>query len=148
MGAEENGGLGPLPRIHPRERIVTEARLELMNAINDIRKKYELTTGEHMQVVNSELSSVFGSIAKYSIREERHGNSETPGGWAAEDPAFTIHHWDTFDNETIQIGTADTIEEANAFVLKEYEGRIDESGADRVDIVNKNRDVVDTFQVK
>ena len=85
MSSEENGGLGPLPKIHPRESIVAEARLELATAINNIRVKYDLTSAEHLQMVNTELSSVVGFMAKFAIREERHGNTDTPGGWAAEE---------------------------------------------------------------
>lgn len=48
---------------------------------------------------------------------------------------YTIHHWDTFDNETIQVGEAATFEEAEEKVRSKYGSRISGNGADRVDIV-------------
>ncbi len=61
---------------------------------------------------------------------------------------FTIHHWDTFDNATIEIGWANTLAEAEAFVEEKYKGRICPNGADQVDIVNANRDIVKKFKVR
>ena len=61
--------------------------------------------------------------------------------------AFGIFHWDTFDNETILIGEVDTIEEAQEFVKDRYKDRIRSNGADRVDIVNQNGDIVGNFNV-
>lgn len=48
---------------------------------------------------------------------------------------FGIYHWDTFDNETLLIGEADTLDEAEEFVKDRYKGRLRSTGADRVDIV-------------
>ncbi|MCC6131342.1 MAG: hypothetical protein IT186_15600 [Acidobacteria bacterium] len=57
--------------------------------------------------------------------------------------AFGIYHWDTFDDHTtIQIGSADSVEEAIEFVQKEYGPRIRPNGADRVDIVDVEKGVV------
>ena len=60
---------------------------------------------------------------------------------------FGIYHWDTFDNETFQVGEADTLEKACEFVQKRYGDRIRSSGADRVDIVDKAGNVVGRYSV-
>ena len=61
--------------------------------------------------------------------------------------AFRVFHWDTFDNETIEIGSFDTQAEAEKFIVKKYKGRIRATGADRVDIVNANGSVVKHYPV-
>ena len=55
---------------------------------------------------------------------------------------FVICHWDTFDDETDKVGSADTLEEAVAFVEEHYKGRLKSSGADRAEIVDENGKVV------
>lgn len=62
--------------------------------------------------------------------------------------AFGIYHWDTFDNETMLIGEADTLKEAQEFVQDEYKGRLGPGGADRVDIVNQLGTVVDNYSTR
>jgi len=71
--------------------------------------------------------------------------------------AFGIYHWDTFDNETILIGEADTLVEAQKFVqelafghlgLLRYKGRLGSNGADRVDIVDQLGEVVDHYSTR
>jgi len=61
--------------------------------------------------------------------------------------AFTIYHWDTFDNETISVGGAKTLEAAERKVEEKYKGRISVSGADRVDIVDRDGNVIRMFHV-
>ena len=61
--------------------------------------------------------------------------------------AFGIYHWDTFDNETILIAEADTLEAAEQKVKDRYGSRISGKGADKVDIVNGKGDVVRQFSV-
>ncbi len=70
---------------------------------------------------------------------------------------FGVYHWDTFDNETFLItknystdekAEFDTIEEAEACVKEIYAGHISDNGADQVDIVNLNGDIVKKFRVK
>ena len=74
---------GPLPRLHPRERIVRKAENDLRSAVIDIVHKAELTTGESLQVVNGALSGWIAGVAKHAIREERHpGEPDKPGGFA------------------------------------------------------------------
>lgn len=60
---------------------------------------------------------------------------------------FGIYHWDIFDNETILIGEANTLVEAKAFVKGRYHNRISNRGADRVDIVNLQGNVVEKYHV-
>jgi len=67
--------------MHKRERVVTEARIGLSQAILDWAEKHDgLTDGEYVSVLSGVLSDQLGSWAKYKIRAERHGNTDTPGG--------------------------------------------------------------------
>lgn len=67
-------------RIHEREQRTRAAALELSGAILDIVKKHDLSEGETIRVVAGEMSNYLQSIAKYMIRDERHGDPEKPGG--------------------------------------------------------------------
>ena len=60
---------------------------------------------------------------------------------------FTIYHWDTFDNETFEKGTAKTLAEAREFVRKAYGSRIRPDGADQVDIVDLDGNLVEKIKV-
>lgn len=72
-------GLGPLPRIHPREKLVNDARAVLSKAVSDATEG--LTEGEALKVVTQTLSDYVLGVAKYAIREERHpGQPDKPGG--------------------------------------------------------------------
>jgi len=55
---------------------------------------------------------------------------------------FGVYHWDTFDNETILVHEADTLEKAKKWAEKYYAGRMGSNGADRVDIVNLKGEVI------
>jgi len=52
---------------------------------------------------------------------------------------FIVNHWDTFDNEDFTVGEADTREEADAIVEKEYAGRLHQDGADVVQIYDREK---------
>ncbi|KKN07250.1 hypothetical protein LCGC14_1068900 [marine sediment metagenome] len=69
-----------MPKRHEREKLVTSAEIELQKAALEISK--ELTTAEYLRVLANVFGGAINSIAKYEIRQERHGNTETPGGWA------------------------------------------------------------------
>lgn len=74
-------GMGPLPRIHPREAIVRKAEGELKDVLLDAVKKHDLTEGEALRVACAVFADWVASTAKYMIREERHpGDPNTPGG--------------------------------------------------------------------
>jgi hypothetical protein len=60
---------------------------------------------------------------------------------------FGIYHWDTFDNETFLISEAKTLKEAIAKVYKRYGDRIQNNGADQVDIVDLEGNIVKKFAV-
>ena len=62
--------------------------------------------------------------------------------------AFGIYHWDTFDNETILIGEADTLVDAQQFVQERYKGRLGSNGADRVDIGDQLGEIVDQYSTR
>ena len=61
--------------------------------------------------------------------------------------AFKIYHWDTFDNETILIDQCDTKKEAEKKVFEKYAGRIGLAGADKVEIVDRQGNIVKSFPV-
>lgn len=61
--------------------------------------------------------------------------------------AIGVYHWDTFDNETILLKDCNTLEEAHQFIKEHYGDRIRLTGADRVDIVNRNGTVLERFNV-
>ena len=60
---------------------------------------------------------------------------------------FKVCHWDTFDNETLEIGRFDKLEGAVAFVSDRYKGRFRSTGADQVDIVDCRGNVIRSFKV-
>ncbi len=49
---------------------------------------------------------------------------------------FQIHHWDTFDNETVLLEEFETLGPAIKWAEERYGDRISEQGADKVDIVD------------
>lgn len=61
--------------------------------------------------------------------------------------SFTIYHWDTFDNETLKIGTTHSLEEAVTFVEEHYKGRIQPDGADQVNIIDDSGNFIRSFKV-
>ena len=67
-------------KIHKRERLVIQAECDLARALTDVWEKYDLTSAEMLRVAASVLGGHVSSHAKYEIREERHGNIDTPGG--------------------------------------------------------------------
>jgi hypothetical protein len=60
---------------------------------------------------------------------------------------FGVYHWDTFDNATLLLREADTLEEAETWVMKHYGDRVRANGADRADIVDLEGNVVKKFNV-
>lgn len=65
-------------RIHHREALVKEAGRKIREAV--LEATTGLTIAESIQVITHALSSEVLGIVKYEIRQERHGNTETPGG--------------------------------------------------------------------
>ena len=69
--------LNDLPKLHPRETIVNKASAEIGLALVNLYNKYDLTYGEILRILSSELASQ----AKYMIRQERHPEDPSqPGG--------------------------------------------------------------------
>lgn len=64
----------------------------------------------------------------------------------AQDKAYGIFYWDTFDNETFWVAEVDSVEEGTKYVNDNYRVRTD--GADQVDIVSKaTKNIVERFKV-
>jgi len=81
--SQDERDLGPLPTIHTREAIVHKAERALDTAISLWKAEHrDLTTTELLSVMNHIFSSAVGVIMKHLIRQERHGDSDKPGGWA------------------------------------------------------------------
>ena len=70
--------MGPLPKIHKRERVTNEAANKLRIAIADATRG--LTEGESLRIVNQVCSEWIGTMAKYHIRIERHDDPDKAGG--------------------------------------------------------------------
>lgn len=68
-------------KIHPREKLVSEAERKLDEVLLEIRKS-DLTEYEFLQVVIGTTSEFLLRMTKYQIRYERHGNTDKPGGIA------------------------------------------------------------------
>jgi hypothetical protein len=70
-------------KIHARFFLVQRAEVELGLAISEFMLKQDkaepLTQVEWLQVLNNVMNKELGHVIKYMIREERHGNQETPG---------------------------------------------------------------------
>lgn len=61
---------------------------------------------------------------------------------------YGIYHWDTFDNTTSLVDEADTLEDAIQLVQDHYEEHLSPYGADQVDIVDSEGEVVRKYKVK
>ena len=62
-------------KIHPRTMVVQKAEAQIQLAVSKISEEFNLTHGEMVRI----LSGLLAFEAKYMIRNERHGESETPG---------------------------------------------------------------------
>lgn len=71
-------------RMHPRERVVRKARSALQSHLTQWLKHHDLTTYEEIMVISDVMGSTITGAMKYAIREERHGDQNTPGGIASE----------------------------------------------------------------
>lgn len=60
---------------------------------------------------------------------------------------FGIYHWDTFDNHTFLRHETDTLQEAKDWIGEHYKGRLRDNGADQVDIVNSDGEIVEKYSV-
>lgn len=79
-------------RLHERYNRVPKAENALVLAMWEILDKNDLTNGEFIMAVSGASNRVLSDWAKATIRFERHGNYDTPGG---ED----ITEEDSKDNE-------------------------------------------------
>lgn len=84
-----------------------------------------------MKYVFNRWRDVLERLADMPKEDLRH---KAGGKYVAPTP-FKVYYWDTFDNETIQIGEFPDQPLAEAFVETRYAGRIGPQGADKVDIV-------------
>lgn len=67
-------------KIHPREALVREAENKIRLVYVEALKG--LTTCEAISVVNHMAFTEIGGMMKFAIREERHGDTDKPGGLA------------------------------------------------------------------
>jgi hypothetical protein len=63
---------------------------------------------------------------------------------------FGVYHWDTFDNHTTLVGECDSIQGADDIIQARYvsTGRLSPDGADRVEVVDKNGNVLKSCTVR
>lgn len=71
-------------RVHPREKIVSAARLDLQRLVLDWQQANHdtLTELEEMKIVHEVLGDTIARHLMYGIRFERHGNYDKKGGEA------------------------------------------------------------------
>lgn len=72
-------------RIHEREMPTNRAANALTIAMLEELQNHDLTDGEYIRVVANATNSILSGWAKETIRFERHGNYDTPGGFAREE---------------------------------------------------------------
>lgn len=63
---------------------------------------------------------------------------------------YGIYHWDTFETtgeDILLVDEADTVEEAEAKVKRLYGNRISNHGADRVEIVDQQGEIVQSYLI-
>lgn len=74
-------------KIHARFFEVRQLEAELGLQVAQFVAKHaeELTAAEWLQVLNEVFASQSGRVIASMIREERHGNQETPGDEAGEE---------------------------------------------------------------
>ncbi len=68
--------------MHERELVVKEVQLKLSKYLCDTMLESDLTYGEQLRVLAEVYGNWIAGIAKYMIREERHGDTNRPGGLA------------------------------------------------------------------
>jgi hypothetical protein len=69
-----------MPKIHHREKLVKSAEKLILDALSEV-VKLELTEWEYLRVCQTVLGGEISNACKLGIREERHGNIDTPGGF-------------------------------------------------------------------
>ena len=68
-------------RLHKREELVTVAAADLDRVIFEWGKRHpELTAAEYIKVVLGTSNDKVQGLLKLEIRQERHGNTDKPGG--------------------------------------------------------------------
>lgn len=72
-------------KMHPREQVAKEVSLKLSKHLCDTMLDSDLTYGEQLRVLEEVYGNWIASIAKYMIREERHGDPNKCGGLAYEE---------------------------------------------------------------
>lgn len=60
---------------------------------------------------------------------------------------FGVYHWDTFDNETILIKDFESFAQAEEFIRQRYGKRVSGNGADRVEVVDQNGNIIAKYSV-
>jgi hypothetical protein len=59
--------LGPLPAVHPRDSVVTEASNELLGFMVHLTRRYELTRAEEYQI----LAEYMRTVSQMAVNMER-----------------------------------------------------------------------------
>ena len=72
-------------KMHEREMVVKEVQLKLSKHLCDTMIDSDLTYGEQLRVLTEVYGNWIASIAKYMIREERHGDTTKCGGLAYDE---------------------------------------------------------------
>ncbi len=65
---------------HPRDITCRNAASAMRTHMLGVRKLYDLTDVEYLQMVGSACASSIAYYAQFELRIERHGNPDTPSG--------------------------------------------------------------------
>jgi hypothetical protein len=82
-------------RLHERELVVTEAKIDLLRHLQEWAKSHDLTYVEELVVINEVLSRQVGDAFMYELRRERHGTTSVKSG------EHHTHEWVTYKHSPL-----------------------------------------------
>jgi hypothetical protein len=75
-----------MPRIHEREALTNKALVELLEWLDQWAKRHQLTHLEKLIALRDTANHYVDTYFKHELRYERHGDADTPAGWAKDKP--------------------------------------------------------------
>ena len=73
-----------MPRIHEREALTNKALVELLEWLDQWAKRHQLTHLEKLIALRDTANHYVDTYFKHELRYERHGDTDTPAGWAKD----------------------------------------------------------------
>jgi len=87
--------------------------------------------------INSECNSCKAEYKYHDFKQIMKGIKHTK--------EFGVYHWDTFDNETTFCSEFDKLEDAKSYITSNFNTM--KNGADQVDIIDLEGNVVEIFKI-